>query len=378
MVRGSVASAVPKSMSDPDSTSGLTPLGWDAAWQKAYDEMSEEHPGLIPARIAMETKLNYLVWTADQELPAKITGKLLHDTKRDPLRRPKVGDWIGISLADGGAKAQIRQLLPRRSLLTRKVPGRRNEAQVIASNFDTVFIVQALDDNFNLRRLERCLVMVYEGGAQPVIVLNKSDVCGNLAERLQEAKTAAGQAPIVALSATTGDGLNHLQPWIRPGQTVAFIGSSGVGKSTLINRLFGSVIQETNTVRERDSKGRHTTVRREMIFLPDAGVVIDTPGMREFHLWFADDGLDAAFADIEAIASDCRFNDCSHSSEPGCAVIEAIGSGKLSGERHRNFLRLRTDLNKLNRNFEKRMWNDKASGNVNKTRAPRPYKRGGR
>lgn len=365
-------------MSEPDSTSALAALGWDSDWQMAFTALSEEHPGLLPARISMETKLNYLVWTEDEELPAKITGKLLHQTKRDPLNRPKVGDWVGISLADEGAKAQIRQLLPRRSQLTRKVPGRRNEAQVIAANFDTVFIVQGLDDNFNLRRLERCLVMVHEGGAQPVVVLNKSDVCDNLAERLHEAETAAGQAPIVSLSAMTGDGLAHLQPWIRPGQTVAFIGSSGVGKSTLINRIYGDTVQDTNDVRERDSKGRHTTVRREMIFLPDGGIVIDTPGMREFHLWFAEDGLDAAFADIEAIALNCRFNDCSHSNEPGCAVISAIEEGELSKERHQNFLRLQTDLNKLNRNFEKRMWKDKASGSFQKTRAPRPFKRGGR
>jgi len=365
-------------MSSAENTSALAALGWDAEWQRAFDAMSQEHPGLLPARISMETKLNYLVWTAEDELPAKVTGKLLHETKRDPLNRPKVGDWVGVSLADKGERAQIRQLLPRRSQLTRKVPGRRNEAQVIAANFDTVFIVQGLDDNFNLRRLERCLVMVHEGGAQPVVVLNKRDVCRNLAERLREARTAAGQTPIVSLSAITGEGMDLLQPWIRPGQTVAFIGSSGVGKSTLINRLYGDTVQETREVRERDSKGRHTTVRREMIFLPGGGVVIDTPGMREFHLWFAEEGLEAAFSDIEAIAANCRFNDCSHSSEPGCAVIEAVEKGALARERHQNFLRLQADLNKLNRGFEKRMWRDKAAGGFQKQRAPRPSKRGGR
>ena len=378
MLHRHVVSRENNPMSQPEHTSGLDALGWDHEWETAFAAIEEEIPGLIPARISMETKLNYLVWTNDEELPAKITGKLLHDTKRDPLNRPKVGDWVGISLADEGAKAQIRILAPRRSQLTRKVPGRRNEAQVIAANFDTVFIVQGLDDNFNLRRLERCLVMVHEGGAQPVVVLNKSDLCNNLADRLHEAETAAGDAPIVSLSAMSGDGVDHLQPWIRPGQTVAFIGSSGVGKSTLINRLYGDEVQDTNDVRERDSKGRHTTVRREMIFLPEGVVVIDTPGMREFHLWFADEGLDAAFSDIEAIALNCRFNDCSHSNEPGCAVLGAIDNGELSAERHRNFVRLQTDLNKLNRNFEKRMWKDKSAGSFHKTRAPRPFKRGGR
>ena len=363
-------------MSDPNTD--LEPLGWDYEWSRAFADATEESPGLIPARVSMETKLNYLVWTQDAELPAKITGKLLHDTKRDPLLRPKVGDWVAVSLIEEGTRAQIRRLVPRRSQLTRKVPGRRNEAQVIAANFDTVFIVQGLDDNFSLRRLERCLVMVHEGGAQPVVILNKTDLCDNLAERIHDARTAAGEAPIISLSAMNGEGVDHLQPWIRPGQTVAFIGSSGVGKSTLINRLYGDVVQDTNEVRERDSKGRHTTVRREMIFLPDRGVVIDTPGMREFHLWFADDGLDAAFSDIEAIALNCRFNDCSHSNEPGCAVLAAIDEGELSGERHKNFLRLQTDLSKLNRNYEKRMWKDKASGSFQKTRAPRPFKRGGR
>lgn len=365
-------------MSDAKPHSGLAPLGWDHEWAKAFADTGAGSPPLLPARISMETKLNYLIWTEDSELPAKITGKLLHETKRDPLLRPKVGDWVGVSLIENGDRAQIRQLIPRRSQLTRKVPGRRNEAQVIAANFDTVFIVQGLDDNFSLRRLERCLVMVHEGGALPIVVLNKTDVCENLAERIHDAQTAAGTAPIVSLSAKNGDGVDHLQPWIRPGQTIAFIGSSGVGKSTLINRLYGDVVQETNEVRERDSKGRHTTVRREMILLPNGGIVIDTPGMREFHLWFAEEGLDAAFADIEAIALNCRFNNCSHSNEPGCAVLTAVDEGELSGERHKNFLRLQTDLTKLNRSHEKRMWKDKAAGGFQKTRTPRPFKRGGR
>jgi ribosome biogenesis GTPase len=355
----------------------LTSLGWDSGRAEEFAEL-EAGEELVPARVSMETKLNYLVWTADAELPAKVTGRLLHDTKRDPLRRPKVGDWVGVTFADGGEKVQIRQMLPRRTQLTRKVVGRRNEGQVVAANIDTVFVMQGLDDNFNLRRLERCLVMVHEGGAEPVVLLNKADLHEDAAGVAREAAVAAGDSPVVCVSAVTGAGISGLKRWLRPGRTVAFIGSSGVGKSTLLNRLHGEELQETGEVRERDSKGRHTTVRRELFFLGDQGLVIDTPGMREFHLWFAADGLDAAFADIEAFARTCRFGDCSHSSEPDCAVLAAVAEGRLAEERHRNFLRLQADLAKLDKNYERRMWRDKASGSFSPARAPRPFKRGGR
>jgi ribosome biogenesis GTPase len=362
---------------DRQSEARLESLGWDSGRALEFAGLAAED-GLVPARISMETKLNYLVWTAAAELPAKVTGRLLHDTKRDPLNRPKVGDWVGVVLVDNGERAQIRALLPRRTLLTRKVVGRRNEGQVVATNLDTVFVVQGLDDNFNLRRLERCLVMVHEGGAEPVILLNKADLRPDAAAVAAEAVRVAGGTPVLLVSAETGAGMAQLDRWMRPGRTVAFIGSSGVGKSTLINRLCGEEVQDTADVRERDSKGRHTTVRRELFFLGDRGVVVDTPGMREFHLWFAEDGLDAAFADIEAIAGGCRFNDCSHTNEPDCAVLAAVGEGTLAAERHRNFLRLQEDLAKLNRNFQRRMWRDKAAGSFARTRAPRPHKRGGR
>jgi ribosome biogenesis GTPase len=249
---------------------------------------------------------------------------------------------------------------------------------VVAANIDTVFVVQGLDDNFNLRRLERCLVMVHEGGAEPVVLLNKSDLLRDATAATLEAALVAGETPVVRLSAMTGDGLDQLGRWMRPGRTVAFIGSSGVGKSTLINRLFGEELQETNEVRERDSKGRHTTVRREMFHLGPHGIVIDTPGMREFHLWFAGEGLDAAFADIEQLASQCRFNDCTHGNEPECAVLAAVADGRLTAERLGNFRRLQEDLERLNRRYQRRLWRDKAAGSFTPARAPRPHKRGGR
>ena len=221
------------------------------------------------------------------------------------------------------------------------------EEQVLVANIDVAFVVQALDQSFNLRRLERFLVMALEGGSRPVVVLNKTDLCDDFESRQLEAQSAAGAAPVVGVSAKTGKGLRALKQFIRPAETVVFVGSSGVGKSSLINRLYGEEVQATIEVRERDAKGRHTTTCREMILLPNGGLVIDTPGLREFHMWLAEEGLETAFPEIEELAVRCHFRDCSHTVETRCAVLDALACGEISRDRYDSHLKLRRELDHL-------------------------------
>lgn len=323
--------------------SPLTQLGWNAHWEAAFAPHREA--GLVPARVAAEDRHYYTVFTTDSELLAQITGKLLHDCT--PTQLPKAGDWVAVALHEGEEKATIHAVLPRATAVSRKVAGRKADEQVLGTNLDVVFVVQGLDDNFNLRRLERFLVMVHEGGAKPVILLNKTDLCPHTAQRLAEVQAAVGETPVLPVCATTGAGVKSLWRWIHEGATVAFIGSSGVGKSTLINRLFGEELQDTLPVREKDAKGRHTTTRRELLVLPRGGVVMDTPGMREFHLWLADTGLQDTFPEIEELALRCHFSGCGHTVEKKCAVLAAVETGELTRDRYRNYLKLRTDLKQL-------------------------------
>jgi ribosome biogenesis GTPase / thiamine phosphate phosphatase len=323
--------------------SPLTQLGWNARWEAAF--APHRAAGLVPARVAAEDRHFYNVFTTDAELIAQITGKLLHDSA--PTDLPKAGDWVAVALHEGEEKATIHAVLPRATQVSRKVAGRKADEQVLGTNLDVVFIVQGLDDNFNLRRLERFLVMVHEGGAQPVILLNKTDLCPHTAQRLVEVQAAVGETPVLAVCAISGAGVKGLWQWIHEGVTVAFIGSSGVGKSTLINRLFGEELQDTLPVREKDAKGRHTTTRRELLVLPRGGVVMDTPGMREFHLWLADTGLQDTFPEIEELALRCHFTGCGHTVEKKCAVLAAVETGHVTQDRYRNYLKLRGDLKQL-------------------------------
>lgn len=334
-----MAAQVPASYLD----SPLTQLGWNARWEAAF--APHRAAGLVPARVAAEDRHYYTVFTTDAELIAQITGKLLHDST--PTNLPKTGDWVAVALHAGEEKATIHAVLPRAAQVSRKVAGRKAEEQVLGTNIDVVFVVQGLDDNFNLRRLERFLVMVHEGGAKPVILLNKTDLCPHTAQRLTEVQAAVGETPVLAVCAITGAGVKGLWQWIHEGITVAFIGSSGVGKSTLINRLFGEELQDTLPVREKDAKGRHTTTRRELLVLPRGGVVMDTPGMREFHLWLADTGLQDTFPEIEELALRCHFTGCGHTVEKKCAVLAAVGAGHVTQDRYRNYLKLRGDLKQL-------------------------------
>ncbi len=319
----------------------LASLGWNSFFADAFTEHQKQ--GLVPARVVTEDKHFYTVVGEMGDLLAVVTGRI-HHRRESNSDFPKVGDWVAIARQAGEEKAVIHAVLPRRTTLTRKVTGREIEEQVLATNLDKAFVVQALDATFNLRRLERFLVMVHEGGAQPVVVLNKADVCDDVDARLAETKLAAGETAVVVVSAKTRKGIGQLREFIRPGETVAFIGTSGVGKSSLINRLNGEETQPTIEVRASDSKGRHATTWRELIPLPNGGLVIDTPGMREFHMWVAGEGLGEAFPDLTIISAGCKFSDCQHSNEPGCAVKAAVETGQITRERYASFLKLQREL----------------------------------
>ena len=330
---------------------GLTKLGWNA--ERGEQFAPHLAKGFIPARVAVEDKHFYRVWTAEAELTAQVTGKFIHESRRDHSVLPKVGDWVAIKLVPNEEKAVIHAILPRRTQLTRKTSGRNTAAQILATNIETVFLVTAADPTFNAARLERMLVMGHESGARPVIILNKIDLCTDLEAKLAEAVRAAGDALVLAVCALTGRGMKKLAALIKPSDTVAFIGTSGVGKSSLINHLYGEDLMPTIEVRTQDSKGRHTTSWREMVFLPKGGVVIDTPGMREFHLWGAGEGAKETFPEIEALAAGCHFRDCTHTKEKNCAVQTALATGALPRERHESFVKLQLEISYL-REAEKR------------------------
>ena len=339
---------------------GLTKLGWNAERDQQFAPYLAK--GFIPARVAVEDKHFYRVWTADAELSTQVTGKTLHEARSDKTKLPKVGDWVAVKLVPNETKVMIQAILPRRTRLSRKMTGRDTAEQILATNIDTVFLVTAADATFNASRLERMLVMAHDSGARPVVVLNKIDLCDDLDAKLAEAARVAGDALVLAACALTGRGVKKLGSLIKPGDTVVFIGTSGVGKSSLINQLYGEDIQATVEVRANDAKGRHTTSWREMIFLPQGGVVIDTPGMREFHIWVAGEGAKETFPEIDALAQGCHFRDCTHTKEKSCAVLAALAAGTIPRERYDSFVKLQLEISYL-REAEKRAgWQDRRKG----------------
>ena len=331
----------------------LETLGWTPSMDATFQPWREK--GLVPGRVAVEDKHYYAVLTSQGEVTGQVAGKLLHKAQ-SAAELPKVGDWAALTYVSNEAKAVIHDILPRRTKLSRKVPGRELEEQVLAANLDKAFAVQALDRTFNPALLQRHLVMVLESGASPVLVLNKADLCEDLPPKIAQAERVAGDAPVVVVSAKTCAGLDHLRALIQPGETIVFMGSSGVGKSTLINDLCGEEVQATAEVRARDAKGRHTTSWRELILLPNGGLVIDTPGMREFQMWMADAGIREAFDDLDALALHCHFRDCTHTAEKNCALLEALAAGQISPERYQSYLKLRKELVYLAQAQTKHAW----------------------
>ena len=333
-----------------DNRIDLAELGWDAAFERCFEERMV--PGSIPARVSSEHRGAYEVMTGSGVLLAEISGKFRNQTGSDG-RFPAVGDWVVIAPLAGEGKGIIHAILPERSRFSRqsaggreRLSGGRTQEQVLAVNVDTVFVVGALDQgrSSNRRRIERYLTLAWNSGATPVVVLNKTDLCPDVAEFMSSLETATAGVDVHPVSAKEGTGLEALRQYLRRGKTVAFLGSSGVGKSALINALLGSERQQVNEVRERDRTGRHTTTTRELILVPGGGVVIDTPGIREIQMWAGEDDLGETFEDIAEIASRCRFKDCRHEAEPGCAVKAALNRGDLDPNRFENFRKLQGEI----------------------------------
>ncbi|MFO0586134.1 MAG: ribosome small subunit-dependent GTPase A [Polyangiaceae bacterium] len=327
--------------SRPRGSHILDRYGFDAFFRDRFTPFAEQ--GLTPGRVVSEVGPLFKVIGERGERTAEVSGRLRHraDSKSD---LPAVGDWVALRSDWGAPRASILAILPRRTAFTRKAAGREAEAQVVAANIDTIFVVVGLDLDFNVRRVERAVLLARDSGAEPVIVLTKADLCDDLPIRLEAVTRVAPAVSIVAVSAKSGLGIDALNPWLIPGQTVVLIGSSGVGKSTIVNKLLGEERQSTRAVREHDHRGKHTTTRRELVVLPSGALLIDTPGIRELGLWGGEEALGEAFSDVEEIAAECAFRDCTHTSEPRCAVRAAVESGDLGRDRLASYEKLRQEL----------------------------------
>ncbi|WP_391123393.1 ribosome small subunit-dependent GTPase A [Psychrobacillus sp. L3] len=301
----------------------------------------------IAGRVLLEHKHLYRVITNEGEWLCSLSGKFKFDHEREAF--PAVGDWVVLEQMPGEEKGIIQEVLPRTSQFSRKVAGQTTEIQLIAVNVDYVFLVMSLNYDFNVRRLERYLLAAWDSGATPVVVLTKKDACDDLSYYINEVESVAFGVDVFAVSSVSGEGIEHLAALLSAGKTGALLGSSGVGKSSLINAVSGEEVMAVSDIREDDSKGRHTTTHRELSLLPGGGLLIDTPGMREFQLWDSNEGVSASFSDIEELAEGCRFRDCQHQKEPGCAIHEAISSGTLKEERYRSYVKLLRELAHIER-----------------------------
>lgn len=330
----------------------LKSLGWSEFFERTFEPYRAL--GHFAGRVVLEERGSYRLYAEHDELSARVRGKLRFESE-GAADFPAVGDWVSVHRRERDGLPQIYGVLPRRSKFSRKAAGANSEEQVVAANVDTVFLVQGLDHDFNLRRLERYLVAAFESNAAPVVILSKADLCGDVEQKISGAESVAPGAPVHAISSVSGQGLEALDQYILPGVTVAFLGSSGAGKSTLINRIVGEEVQKTAEVREHDSRGRHTTTHRELLVLKTGGLLIDTPGMRELQMWDASGSLDLAFSDVQSIAAGCYFSNCSHQSEPGCAVREALEDGSLDRDRYESYYKMEKEMEYLDSRMDTRL-----------------------
>jgi len=330
----------------------LATLGWDAGRDNELSEL--QLPGRLPGRVSVQHRGAYDVLTEDGELRCEVPQRLVREAET-PADLPAVGDWVVVEPAEQG-RGVIHAVLERRTRFSRLAahdPGSHTTLeQVVAANVDVVFVVSSITDDLSARRLERYLTLAWESGARPVVLLTKTDLVDDPGPALAEAEAVAIGVTVHAVSTVTGLGIEAVRAEVGPGVTAALLGSSGVGKSTLVNTLAGEELLATQAVRA-DGKGRHTTTRRELIVLPGGGLLIDTPGMRELQLWVADHGLEEAFDDVTSLFAECRFNDCRHESEPGCAVLAALADGSLTRERWEAYGKLQRELEMLERRLDK-------------------------
>jgi ribosome biogenesis GTPase len=331
------------------TTGALTRWGWNSYFEAFW--RGGDWKNAAPARVVAQQRKFWRVAGELGECWAEASGKL-RLAAEEGAEWPAVGDWVVVELHGADSTAVIQEVLPRRSRFVRKSPGKKMEEQVIAANVDTALLVSALDGDFNPRRVERYLAQCWESGAKPVIVLNKADACEDTRVKTAEMERVAVGTAVCVVSAKTGEGFGELEEYLKPGQTLVLLGSSGVGKSTIANRLLGEAVQEVQPVREGDSRGRHTTTTREMFALPGGALLMDTPGLRELQLWDSEGGVAQTFADIDALAARCRFGDCRHEEEPGCAVQAALKAGTLDAARLENRRKLLREQEFLRRKVD--------------------------
>ena len=332
----------------------LEELGWNTFFAGEFAPHAGQ--GLVPARLIRETKINFsALLEGGEEVDCVLGGKLWHEAETD-ADLPAVGDWVALDLGAEGDEVIIRERLARVSRFSRKVPGKSAEEQVLAANVDIVVVVTDPGPDYSLRRIERYLMLIERCGAKPVVLLNKVDLfsgehCANAADEL---RGLSEMAEIHLTSARDSQGLEILRGYLQSGVTITLVGSSGVGKSTLVNQLLGGEWQETSEVNEVTGRGRHTTTHRELIVLPEGGLLIDNPGVREIQMWTDEETLRESFVDVEELASRCRFSDCKHQKDAGCAIEAAVEAGRLDLERYQSYLRLEEEIDELNRRRRKR------------------------
>ncbi len=320
-------------MATISSVSGLLALGWDDGWVSALGEFGD--PALRPARVSR----------VDRGICTVLTGTAELRVAPDRGVEPAVGDWVGVATGPiDDARARIAAVLPRRGAFRRAGATRGSVPRIVATNIDTVFLCDALDGSLGPRHLERFVALAWQSGATPVVLITKSDTASPavLAKSLEEVKKVVDGASVIVVSSTTGEGMPDLAPYFVAGRTVALLGMSGAGKSTLVNRLAGAEILATGAVR-RDGSGRHTTTHRQLVLLPGGGLLIDTPGMRALSVVGVGDGVEQGFQDVEVVARDCAYTSCSHTTEPGCALVAAVAGGHLERSRLESWLRLRSE-----------------------------------